>query len=268
MRWRWPWPRRSAQRQAATIILTGGIPADRVPPPQPAPDMRSPAQIEEDTAAFAAILALADELVARRPEALVELVALIGRRLQSTYLTGVLARPDEGERVEEAGPSSLWFDDRLPLTPDGRKLDDLRISVAGEHIVNLATDFVLPWPWARGRLVGALSNIGAGRPWGPWRADENHSLLLWLPLGIAWVNGGNHSLAAGIARGEGRVAAEETWDMRAVHDHIACDGRRFARCHDGAYLGPVRDPYAAALFEIGRRMDAHGVTARPGRNEA
>lgn len=126
----------------------------------------------------------------------------------------------------------------------------------------MATDLILPWPWARDRLAGALCNIGTGRPWGPWRADENHSLLLWLPLGIAWVNGGNHSLAAGIARGEGRVTAEETWDMRAVYDHVACDGRRFARRHDGAYLGLVRDPFAAALFEIGRRMVDHGVTAR------
>jgi hypothetical protein len=262
MRWPWTRSRRSAHRQAGTIILTGGIPADQVPPPQPAPDARSPGQIEEDFATFGAILALADELAARQPDALVQLVALIGRRLQGAYLTDVLARPDSDERVEEVGPSSLWFDDRLPLTSDGRQLDDLRVPIAGEHVVSLATGLVLPWPWASDRLARALCNIGPGRPWGPWRADENHSLLLWLPLGIAWVNGGNHSLAAGIARGEGRVAAEETWDMRAVYDHVACDGHRFTRRHDGTYLGPIHDPFAAALFEIGRRMLAHGVTAR------
>ena len=234
---------RSAPGQAGPIILTGGVPPDEVPEPQPEPDRRTVVQVEADAAAFAAILALADDVAAHRPEALVELAALLGRRIQAGYLTAVLARPDDTPGLVEAEPSTRWFDTRLPLTPDGRRLDELLVPVAGAHLVDLATDLVLPWPWDRGRLAGALSTIGEGRPWGPWRADPaNHLLLLWLPLGIAWVAGGNHSLAAGIALGEGRVRAEETRDMRAVYEHVTCDGRQFARRHDGASLGPIRDP--------------------------
>lgn len=271
MIWRLPWRRgrRAEHQQDYVVTLSGGIPLDEVPPPQPPPDLREAAQIAADGAVMATILAFAAEVAAQRPEALVERANLLGRRVQAHYLTAVLARPDEVSDVLEAEPSTLWFDERLPLTRDGRTLNDLLVPVAGEHLVDLATDLVLPCPWERGRLVDTLCNIGDGRPWGPWQVDPgNHLLLLWLPLGIAWVGGGNHSIAAGIARGEGYIAAEETWDMRAVYDHVACDGRQFTRRHDGAYLGPIRDPYAAALFEIGRRMVAHGVTARPGQHEA
>ena len=88
----------------------------------------------------------------------------------------------------------------------------------------------------------------------------DHSLALWLPLGIAWVNSGNHSLTVGVLQG-GCLPAEDAWDISRVYKYVNCDGRYFIRRHDGAGLAPVRRIESAALFEIGRLMVQHGVSA-------
>ncbi|MDP9371135.1 MAG: hypothetical protein M3Q65_01490 [Chloroflexota bacterium] len=237
------------------------VPADP-PIPKPAPDTRPAPLREADAAGFAAIMGLAREIAGREPAALVDLVALLGKKIQADIINRFLAHPAPDPADLEPAPEHLWFDPRLPLTPTGATLNDLLIRLPRKPRVALRTAVVLPWPWACGRFVNALCSIGPGRRWGPWQEDrQNHFLECWLPLGLCWVGGGNHSLTAGIAQGRGTVRVEVLRDLTPVYDHVVCDGTSFMRHHDGEVLGPVQSVQAAALFEIGRLMVAHGVSA-------
>ena len=123
---------------------------------------------------------------------------------------------------------------------------------------------MLAWPWSPTRLATAVRSIGAGRPWGTWRSDPfNHRLEVWLPFGIVWVIGGNHSLTAGVAQGTGTVSPRRVRDVSAVLDHVRCDGEAYYRVHDGFRLAPVASVELAAIFEIGRLLRTHGVSPWP-----
>lgn len=212
-------------------------------------------------ARLAAILAFAEEVARERPSALVDLVRLVGRPVQADALARILFVADEPP-VERIEPDTLLFSTLGPLTADGRTLDDLIVRSSEQRVVDLGADLVLPWPWSRERLARTIAHIGEGRSWGPWRADPiNHDISVWLPMGLVWVEGGNHSLAAGVVQGRGRVTAGDVWDVGPLYDHVRCDGARFIRRCDGQPVGRVRRVEMAAIFEIGRLMRDHGVSA-------
>lgn len=125
--------------------------------------------------------------------------------------------------------------------------------------VELARDPVLPCPWKRPDLVNTLSYVGSGRVLGPWRQDPNHSVIVFLPWGIAFVVGGNHSIAAGILAGEGSLVPTEVWDLSSWLDSFETDGRIFVDRASGKEICKVFNPVRAAVFEVGRLMVAHGV---------
>ena len=97
--------------------------------------------------------------------------------------------------------------------------------------------------------------------WGSWRQDWNHDIEYWLPLGIGWVKGGNHSITSGIIQGEGTIIIEEVYDISAVYQHVICDGDTFRRQHDGSKIASVKNVEFAGIFEIGRLMLQNGVSA-------
>ena len=113
-------------------------------------------------------------------------------------------------------------------------------------------------PWNRQRIANALAGIGAGKNRGEWTRDfSNHHLTLWLPWGIAFVSGGNHSLTAGIVGGEGELIPDRVYDMSALLRMIRCDGHHFRDVKTGRVVAHVQDPRVGAVFEIGRLMQAH-----------
>lgn len=117
----------------------------------------------------------------------------------------------------------------------------------------------MPEPWSKERLINAVPRIGADREWGPFRQDPNHLIELWLPIRVAWVFGGNHSIAAGVLRAVGGLRTTLVRDLDPLYDHVACDGDVFFRLHDGSTIAPVFDHEWAAIFEIGRYLrEAHG----------
>lgn len=87
----------------------------------------------------------------------------------------------------------------------------------------------------------------------------NHCIELWLPLGIGWVHGGNHSLTVGIVEAKGKVKPEITYDVSAIYRHVICDGLEYRRKHDGSLISHVPDLDMAAVFEIGRLIHKHRV---------
>jgi hypothetical protein len=207
---------------------------------------------------FNSILEIAGILAKQDPKALPLLVRLIGRSVQARVMTHVLRQPDSsGFSCEN---DSMMFSSLIELTRDGRRLDELKREVHSPRKLDLGVDLVLPWPWNGGRVVNCLSGLRPGGDWGRWRQDPNHCIELWLPLGIGWVHGGNHSLTVGILEAKGKVKPEVTYDISAIYKHVTCDGLEYKRKHDGSVIGRVPDLEMAAVFEIGRLIHKHRVT--------
>jgi len=135
----------------------------------------------------------------------------------------------------------------------GKESQPLR---ADRFKVRLASDVILPCPWDRNRTTSALANIGTGKKSGPWKEDVNHFLTLWLPWEIAFVNGGNHSITAGIIDGEGEIIPRYVYDMSGILDCVDCDGRFYRWRETGKAITKVTKPRIAAVFEIGRLINA------------
>ena len=74
------------------------------------------------------------------------------------------------------------------------------------------------------------------------------------------MQGGNHSIAAGIVGGEGVLRPKEVYDMGRLLDLVQCDGKHYRSQQDGQVLDIVHDDKIAALFEVGRLMRHHGIT--------
>lgn len=202
---------------------------------------------------FAQIMEAARQAAAEDPLSLPSLIRLFGRAAQARAFTEVLRHAqDRGDCNFD--PEDVMFSLYEPLAPDGRRFVDLRREVEAPGPMRLGVDILLPWPWSREGLIRSLSKLRPGGEWGTWRQDRNHCVELWLPIGVGWVIGGNHSITAGILNCEGEVMPEVTYDISAAYEHITCDGLDYQRAHDGSRIAPVADLDVAAMFEIGRLM--------------
>ena len=82
---------------------------------------------------------------------------------------------------------------------------------------------------------------------------------VWLPIGIAWVYGGNHSITVGIVQG-GELEPNYYSDISKVYKYIKCDGESFIDINSGRSLCEVKSPEFAAIFEIGRMMVDNNIS--------
>ena len=93
---------------------------------------------------------------------------------------------------------------------------------AGE-LVWLAWDPVVTQPWEEFRLWDALEKLSRG-PAGPserWRFDPpNHQILLWLPMRLAEVWNGMHTVAAGMLNNTGVVRARAIYDLSPLYERL------------------------------------------------
>jgi hypothetical protein len=205
---------------------------------------------------FENILRIAQIMARQDPKALPLLLRLVGRAAQFRAM-GRVVRGNEPDALDY--DEAALFDHGAELTKDGRRLGDLKREVPAPRSVSLASDLIFPWPWNAGRIINAFSNLRPGGEWGRWRQDPNHCVELWLPIGIAWVHGGNHSMTAGILNGEGEIQPEITYDISRVYRHVTCDGIKYYRKCDRKAIGVVPDFEMAAVFEIGRLIMKHKV---------
>lgn len=214
--------------------------------------------IGRKAAEFKNVVALAEEALQRDPALLIDLVRLLGRGLQAHRLSLALKAHGDVDDLPGVSYEQVWFSEVEPITPEGESLFSLqgrRIRVDQKHVVRLGRDLVLPLAWKRERLLDSLRCIGPERLWGPWKQDPyNHRVELWLPMRVAWVCGGNHSITAGIARGEGEIETRSVYDFAEMYEHVECDGKSFKRKHDGKVLSRVKSVEWAAIFEIGRLL--------------
>jgi len=191
---------------------------------------------------------------------LIDVVRLIGRQLQTNYLTNLLYQRDE-TLIRILHPQVVLFDPLSSISRDGINLEDVMREVKTNKVISLNRDLVLPWSWKKSRLVTCIAHIGEGRNRGKWSQDNhNHFVDLWLPMGIAWVNNGNHSISTGIIQGKGNIIPENVYDISGVYDYVYCDGVNYYRKEDGSIISPVVNAEFAAIFEIGRLMTDHSIS--------
>lgn len=208
---------------------------------------------------FEKILQIASNIARENPEALKDYVRLLGRKLQSDYMCRAVSWLDE-ERVPNLKPKIVWFDEFAPVSQDGSSLYDLKVKSNASHTINLAADIILPWPWNLERVAGCISCIGTEKAAGPWKQDlSNHKVEYWLPFGIAWVHGGNHSIMAGIVQGQGSIETNCVYDLSSLFKHVWCDGAAFLRSSDNQVIQQVTELEFAAIFEVGRVMHERGI---------
>jgi len=199
-----------------------------------------------------------------------DFIRVLGRGLQSNYMKYLMYYDceDDSHNIPDLYWNSIGFDIKENFVGDNGeiiKFYDLKKEVKCSQKLNLSTDLILPWPWKKSRLVNTITKIGEGRVWGEWKQDyANHYVEVWLPMGIAWVNGGNHSIAVGIIQG-GQLIPDHYYEISEVYKHVKCDGKNFIRTRtsfiiDNQILAPVTNIEFAAIFEIGRLLVEKGIS--------
>lgn len=207
------------------------------------------------------ILSVAHEVARINPEALIDYVRLIGKKIQADYMSRSVLWLDEHE-IKNLYPEKAWFDLLLPLNLEGQRAFDLKRKITENKTLNLSSSIVLPWPWKVQRVIENLSTIGERRLNGAWRFDPvDHKVEYWLPFGIAWVKKGNHSIMTGITQGQGQIETDQVFDLSALFPLIRFDGNTFIRNFDNTVIREVDEFEIAAIFEVGRIMHEYGVSA-------
>lgn len=193
-----------------------------------------------------------------------DFIRILGRGLQSDYMKYVFYYDCEGgeHNVPSLDCSSVGFDTRKMLIGDAGDIIgfyDLKKEIKSNKKIELSKDLILPSPWNRDSLLNTITKIGNERAWGQWKQDyANHYVEVWLPIGIAWVNGGKHSITTGVVQG-GELEPECYYDISEVYKYIKCDGKNFIRTNTNSIINdeiicPVTNIDFAAIFEIGRLL--------------
>lgn len=228
------------------------------------------AAIQRDVERFDHIVRFARELAERRPfrgedagpvtsEAITHRLKLLVRGLlrplQSEHIISVVERDMHG--AADALVARNFFCKSAPQLLDPCAYPKC---LNQDYSVDLARDPVLPTPWKKQDFAKCLAMIGKGRACGEWRHDSmNHGVTVVLPWGIAFVTGGNHSIATGILNLEGSLPANSVFDMASALHDIHCNGRCYMQNETNEVVGEVSSYRTAAIFEIGRLMVRFGA---------
>lgn len=193
---------------------------------------------------------------------LIDVIRLLGRDLQTRHLIQLLFEEKESSlSPKHLCPETVLFSKENLLSATGKTFNDFKVPVKTTREIHLGRDLVLPWPWHRMRLINSISRIGKGRVWGTWEQDfNNHEIELWLPMGIAWVDSGNHSIATGIIQCSGKVKPDYVYDISTIYDYVHCNGKDFISAQNNEIIAPVKNVEFAALFEIGRLMRNNSIS--------
>jgi len=181
-------------------------------------------------------------------QAIRDLIKSLGKPLQFDFILGV---SEEGQDARVNMTPSEFFFEKINYSYGYEELKTVEKD-RKDYPLQLASDLVLPWPWDYERYVSAINNYSTlkGKP---WKQDhQNHYVNLWLPWGIGFVEGGNHSIAAGIMAGEGELLPEHVYDMSFILERVRTNGIDWYL--DGEKVQSVKRYRTAAIFELGRKL--------------
>lgn len=181
---------------------------------------KEPAQSDKT---FNNIMKFAETLdVVKSPLALHDLVKVLLRPLQSRNLVSAIIG-DEHKALAPISQQDFFIGGGVIKDPHYFK--HLNNS---DFVIRLSTDPILPTPWNKNGCRNCINLIGVGRAWGQWEQDySNHHVSILMPWGIAFVQGGNHSIATGVIEGVGEIVPEYVYDMSELFDLIHTDGKNY-----------------------------------------
>ncbi len=224
-------------------------------------------EVVADKSKLNRVLRVAEAIAEKNPDALIDLVRVLGRKLQSEYLTKfVFDGSDDCDVDFHRGKTSLDFADVLfdmnrPVNEAGKVGLDFMVKSAEPRTLKLGVDLVMAWPWNKDSFANVLGHIGPDKPGGEWMQDKNHRPEVILPFGFAFLDGGNHSIMAGIVQGQGQLTAKSVYDISGLLNHVYFDGVHYRRMDTDEVLSKALNFEFGAIFEIGRLMVKHGVSA-------
>lgn len=202
-----------------------------------------------------------DKNITNNPHPIIDVIKILGRKIQDEYFTSLLGVNEES-RLPNISVGDYLFSEFYIISEDGLTFDKVKREVDRDIELDLSRDLLLPWPWKRIRLLRSLASIGKGRLNGEWTYhSNNHHVIVWLPLGIGWVEGGNHSMTVGILQGQGKLTPKLIYDISEIYNYVYCDGENFIRKDNGEIICPINSVEFAAIFEIGRLMMEHSISA-------
>ena len=131
-------------------------------------------------------------------------------------------------------------------------------------VISNGRDPILTSIWTSDRIVDNITNIGKGMVnkhfYDQWIYKDNafeyyptnHMTSYIYPLGITQVKNGNHSIFAGMNKGEGEIKAEEIYDVSHLYDIYHFDGTYLVNDQTGEKNPIIFE--IGAIFEIGRLL--------------
>lgn len=201
---------------------------------------------------FERIMMTASVIIEKNPMAIEEFKRMLLRCIQSYYLTLFLRSREKEELLDSNRMlKMLWFDPDSTLTKDGKTLNGLKKRLDSTKRISMRKDPVLAMPWKSTiKALDMASGIKRGEE--KWSQNSNHIAQLWLPVNVAFVKQGHHSVTAGILAGEGELIVSEVYDMKEIYEYVSTDGVNYIRTTDNKVVAPVNVVEFAAVFEIGR----------------
>ena len=172
------------------------------------------------------------------------LIRALIRPIQSDYLLAVAV---EGQDARMTLDESCFFFSKM-----NSYINEYARECEINRSIYLNKDIVLPWPWSTFSYEESTLKIGShiGKPW--VYDSRNHYVDVLMPWNIGFVEGGNHSIAAGILASEGELVPRKIYDASDIFKFIHTDGSYWFKNNE--ILEEVRDYRTAAVFEIGRML--------------
>lgn len=133
---------------------------------------------------------------------------------------------------------------------------DLRIS--------LSENAIIASTWSSDRISRRIKDAGTDKK--PWEEDlGNHSVSLFLPIGLVISNNGNHSIFSGTVRRTGNLVIRpksnhEVYDISHLYDIIRFDGTHYIDIKTKKNIGKASNFEFGCIFEIGRLMVERNIS--------
>ena len=216
--------------------------------------------MKRNASSFNGMMDFAREVEQQDPRGLLSVIRILGKEILSNQL--IWRINSKKFRYTNTEPDWLFLPRCTKIGPAGESYLHLCPDLMVKKRIDLAKDLVIPSPWEPRRLANCIASIGQDRKWGKWKYDKNnHYVEFWEPLGLAWGTNGNHSITAGIIAANGKLPVKVYRNIALLYKYVFCDGKNYVDRH-GKVLNKVNSIEFAAIFEIGRMLVNHGVTAK------
>lgn len=189
----------------------------------------------------------------------INVIRLLGKKFHYEYCEQLLLQSTRPQ-PQSLTIGNCFFGKCIDIDGVIKDFSGLCKKVHIDKTISLGKDVLMAWPWSRERLSEAFAYIGEGKIKGSWNQDGNHIVTLLLPVGISFVEQGNHSIASGMIQGEGVLKPTYVLDISPLYEYVYTDGAEYYLKSNNDFLCSVKNVEFAAIFEIGRKMMEHNIS--------